>query len=229
MIQKIKYGNSVVRYNLIKSSRRKTSQITVTADGITIRVPQTKSALDIKNMIQEKLPWIFKKQLFFADKKRFVFSTKSALLVLGKRYQIHIIPNSTGKTRLVRNTIEFHILQKNYKTDEIKTQYCTYLEKRAGVLFPKLTREMSQQVGITPTKINVKHLRDRWGSSTQTGEINLNINLMKAPKDVIRYIILHELCHFKIKEHSYHFWNLILQHMPEYKKLEEWLEFNDLR
>ena len=44
---------------------------------------------------------------------------------------------------------------------------------------------------------------------TKQGSINLNINLLKAPEDIIDYIILHELCHFKIKEHSHHYWDYV--------------------
>lgn len=70
MIKKVKYGNSVIQYDLIKTKRRKTSQITVTLDGITVRTPQTKSTVDVKNMIERRLQWIFKKQLEFKDRKK---------------------------------------------------------------------------------------------------------------------------------------------------------------
>ena len=70
MIKKVKYGNSVIQYDLFKSKRRKTSQITVTSDGVTVRTPQTKSTADVKNMIEAKLQWIFKKQLEFKDRKK---------------------------------------------------------------------------------------------------------------------------------------------------------------
>src|SRR5215207_8547712 len=43
------------------------------------------------------------------------------------------------------------------------------------------------------------YLRNRWGSLTKNGVVNLNLNLMKAPEDVIDYVVLHELCHLKIK------------------------------
>lgn len=229
MIKKIKYGNSVIQYTLIKSKRRKTSQITVTSDGVTVRTPQTKTIADVKRIIQERVQWIFKKQLHFAKQKKQVFSIKSTLSVQGKDYKIHIIPNSTEKTRLDGNRIEFHVPKKKHAIKQIKAQYQTYLEKRAKALFPKLVQELARKVGITPAKINIKQLKDRWGSATLSGEINLNSNLMKAPRNVIKYVILHELCHFKIKEHSHHFWNLISKHMPEYEESVKWLEVNGIR
>jgi len=229
MIKKIKYGNSVIQYDLFKSKRRKTSQITVTSDGVTVRTPQTKTTNDVRNMIQERLQWIFKKQLHFAKQKKPVFSIKSTLSVQGKDYKIQIIPNSTEKTRLVGNIIEFHIPQKRHTTKQIQAQYQTYLEKRAKTLFPKLVQELAKKVGVHPTKINIKQLKDRWGSATPNGEINLNSSLMKAPRNVIAYVILHELCHFKIKEHSPRFWNLISKHMPKYQESIKWLEVNGIR
>ena len=229
MIKKAKYGNSVIQYDLIQSKRRKTSQITVTTEGVTVRTPQTKTSDDVKNMIQQRLQWIFKKQLYFAKQKKPAFSTKSLLTIQGKDYKINIIPNSEEKTRLVGNTIEFSIPQKRHKTEHIRAQYQRYLEKRTKTLFPKLTLELARKVGVSPAKINIKVLKDRWGSATPTGEINLNFSLMKAPRNVIKYVILHELCHFKIKEHSPRFWNLIAKHMPEYEESVRWLEVNGIR
>jgi predicted metal-dependent hydrolase len=45
----------------------------------------------------------------------------------------------------------------------------------------------------------------------------------KAPQDVIDYIVLHELCHLKIKGHSHHYWNLVYRYMPNYQDKIEWL------
>jgi predicted metal-dependent hydrolase len=56
------------------------------------------------------------------------------------------------------------------------------------------------------------------------GSINLNVNLLKAPEDIIDYIILHELCHFKIKDHSHHYWDHVCRYMPNYQEKVEWLK-----
>ena len=229
MIKKVKYGNSIIKYDLIQSKRRKTSQITVTPDGVIVRIPQTKTTNDVQNMIQQRVQWIFKKQLDFAKQKKSAFSIKSLLTIQDKNYKIKIIPNSQEKTRIVGNTVEFSIPQKRHTVRQIQAQYQAYLQKRARTLFPKLTQELANKVGVTPTKINIKALKDRWGSATPSGEINLNSSLMKAPRNVIRYVILHELCHFRIKEHSPRFWDLVGKHMPKYQESVKWLEVNGIR
>jgi predicted metal-dependent hydrolase len=75
-------------------------------------------------------------------------------------------------------------------------------------------------------QIIVKYLRNRWGSLAKTGIINLNVNLIKAPEDVIDYIILHELCHLKIMEHSHYYWDLVRKYVPDYQDKEDWLRAN---
>ena len=53
--------------------------------------------------------------------------------------------------------------------------------------------------------------------------------LVKVPEIVIDYLILHELCHLKIKEHSHHFWDLIHKFMSDYQEQVEWLGINGSR
>ena len=53
-----------------------------------------------------------------------------------------------------------------------------------------------------------------------------NLNLIEAPEDVMDYIILHELCHLKIKEHSHHYWDLVRKYVPDYQDKEDWLRAN---
>ncbi|GKS66664.1 hypothetical protein YTPLAS73_02110 [Nitrosarchaeum sp.] len=64
------------------------------------------------------------------------------------------------------------------------------------------------------------------GNSSKTGIITLNNALTKTPPRIIDYVIIHELYHLKIKNHSSRFWNLLYTLMPNYGKHKEWLEIN---
>jgi len=176
MKSKIRYGNSVIQYTIVKSKRRKTSEIRVDENGVEIRTPFYKKDSDVQKIIHDQKHWIYKKQLLFKDRK---------------------------KQR-----------KKLYKT-KLKD---TYLEKR--------TQKLASEIGIKPSKIIIKSLKNRWGSATEKGVVTLNSNLLKAPKDVIDYIIIHELCHLKIKNHSQRYWNLVRKFMPNYQNKIAWLETN---
>ena len=92
--------------------------------------------------------------------------------------------------------------------------------------FQRKINLLSKMMGIKPNKVVIKNLKNRWASITKNNDINLNVNLIKAPPEIIDYIIIHELCHFKIKGHSYNFWNLIRRYFPDYLKFIKWLNIN---
>ena len=99
----------------------------------------------------------------------------------------------------------------------------------AQSIFKRRINHFASKLGVFPRKTVVKDLKSRWGSATKDNVINLNVNLLKAPKDVIDYVILHELCHLKIRNHSHHFWNLVRKFMPNYTEKRHWLEVNSSR
>jgi predicted metal-dependent hydrolase len=96
------------------------------------------------------------------------------------------------------------------------------------VIFVKKVKQFSKLLDVHPMKVMVKNLRNRWGSMTKNGVINLNYMLMKAPLPIIDYIIVHELCHLKIKSHSHKFWLFLSRYVNDYKQKEQWLSENSL-
>jgi predicted metal-dependent hydrolase len=110
--------------------------------------------------------------------------------------------------------------------EEIKKLHENWLRHKAEVIFKEKIILLSKMIGLKPNKVVIKQLRNRWASITKNNEINLNVNLIKAPPEIIDYIIVHELCHFKVKGHSYDFWNLLRRYSPDYPKFIKWLNIN---
>jgi len=87
--------------------------------------------------------------------------------------------------------------------------------------------ETYTQLEVDVPKILIKSgLKSRWASLTRKGSINFNMHFLKAPQDVVDYIILHEICHLKIKGHSHHYWDLVYRYMPNYQDKIDWLSIN---
>jgi predicted metal-dependent hydrolase len=110
--------------------------------------------------------------------------------------------------------------------EEIKKLHEDWLYHKAESMFKEKINILSKMIGIKPNKVVIKNLKNRWASITKNNDINLNVNLIKAPPEIIDYIIIHELCHFKIKGHSYNFWNLLRRYFPDYPKFIKWLNIN---
>ena len=61
------------------------------------------------------------------------------------------------------------------------------------------------------------------------GKISINIELIKAPKECIDYVITHELCHLKEFNHSRAFWDLVGQALPDYADSRKYLRRKGIR
>ncbi|MEI7817012.1 MAG: SprT-like domain-containing protein, partial [Desulfuromonadales bacterium] len=76
---------------------------------------------------------------------------------------------------------------------------------------------MMQKEQIPLPPITLRSMKTRWGSySYKTKRIALNINLIKAPQECLDYVIIHELCHIKVRHHGPDFWQMVGCYMPDY-------------
>lgn len=230
LIGKVRYGKSTIQYSIIKTSRRKTSQIVVDRDHVVVRTPKSKTAKQIQNLMKEKAQWIYKKKLEYRKIKPSIEKPKytegSFLPYLGKNYILRI--KKTRKKDFVKLSNAEIIINTSKKLSKKSIQqiYEQWLMKQAEKIIPNRLEKLSKKIGVKPSSNSIKILKDRWGSRTVKGKINLNVNLLKAPKDVIDYIIIHELCHLKINNHSFRYWNLVRKFMPNYKIRVDWLNQN---
>lgn len=254
--QIFRYGNKIVNYTLIKSKRRKTSEIIVDKNSnIILRVPFEKTNSEIEQILNDKIKWAIIKQKEYQNEARDIikptYENNSTLPYLGRNFELRIeyLDNNnnnnneqTERINFIDNKFIVHISEISNKShldinkitrttihiEKISRLYNDWLLSEANKLFIEKVNEYKKLVDAIPNKIVIKLLRNRWGSLTKEGNIHLNFNLLKAPEDVIEYIIIHELCHLKIKGHSYQFWDYLRQFIPDYQTKIKWLERNSV-
>ncbi len=90
------------------------------------------------------------------------------------------------------------------------------------ILLP-LAEAQIQRSGLRPEKIRSRYMRSQWGSCTSKNNICLNSCLIYLPDNLINYVIIHELCHLKLLNHSPSFWRLVAKYSPEYLSLRKQL------
>ncbi len=158
------------------------------------------------------------------------FDNNSTLPYLGKIYDLNV----TYDKDVLEERIEFYNNiftvylnnEENKSNEKIKSIYEEWLVSQANQMFQDKVCQSSKIVDVRPKRVVIKNLKNRWGSVTKNKTVNLNVNLMKAPEDIIDYIIIHELCHFKVKGHSYLFWDYLKQFVPDYIQKINWLRKN---
>jgi len=86
-------------------------------------------------------------------------------------------------------------------------------------LRPWLLREAAL-VGVTPTSVRVRLQRTRWGSCSSAGGISLNAGLLFLAPELVRYLLIHELSHMHVLNHSRRFWRAVERHEPDWRELD---------
>lgn len=79
-------------------------------------------------------------------------------------------------------------------------------------------RRWSPVVGASPTRIQIRNQRTRWGSCSTTGTLSLNLQLMRLPEWVRDYVVVHELAHLAHPNHGSEFWALVACAYPRFRE-----------
>jgi predicted metal-dependent hydrolase len=111
-------------------------------------------------------------------------------------------------------------------------------QKKGEAIFTRWYKEMafkviservalySQKYNFSPKQVKISSAKTRWGSCSPDGTLNFTWRLVMSPLDVIDYVVVHELAHLRIKNHSRKFWSVVEAIYPEYKKQRKWLRDN---
>lgn len=90
-----------------------------------------------------------------------------------------------------------------------------------------LAARYSRKTGLQPKNVRVKEQKHIWGSLSKDGIINVNWHLIFAPKQILEYVIAHEVCHLKYRNHSKKFWELLGSVFPYWRDCKALLEKNE--
>ncbi|HEY6548373.1 MAG TPA: M48 family metallopeptidase [Vicinamibacteria bacterium] len=93
----------------------------------------------------------------------------------------------------------------------------------ARELVSTLAREESERIGVEYRRIRIGGQRTLWGSCSPRGTLSFNWRLVLAPLEVLDYVVVHELCHLHVPNHSRRFWALVERHRPQWREQRDWL------
>ncbi len=94
---------------------------------------------------------------------------------------------------------------------------------RARRLVSELAEEEAGSIGVSYRRIRIGAQRTLWGSCSGRGTLSFNWRLVLAPPDVVDYVVVHELFHLRVANHSRAFWTLLERHRPQWRCQRAWL------
>jgi len=112
------------------------------------------------------------------------------------------------------------------KPEKIKSLLFDWYRIRAREVFNHRLNEVIAQTLWVKEKppVRLLSMQTQWGSCSPKGQLTLNLHLVKAPRECIDYVLLHELCHLAEHNHSEKFYRLMKQVMPHWEKVKERLD-----
>ena len=223
---KIIYDNNVLEFQIIRTQRRrKTNEILIEYGNVSVRTSTSSSLKEIESLVSKKAKWIFQKikeqDNPDASIKIPLYQNNSTLPYLGKNYGLRIIGHNSNLLSFSNDGFIIYTNRRN-----VKRIYEQWFTNMAYPIISPIIAKYSKLLNVSPTKILLKKLKSRWGSATYRNIINLNIHLLKAPMDVIEYVVLHELSHLIERNHSKRFWKIVSDNMSDYKIKIRWLKVN---
>lgn len=145
---------------------------------------------------------------------------------LGKQYLLKVIeaPSEVQDVKLFRGKLEVTVRQKS--ADKVQSLLDAWYRSRAREIFARRLDAMLEQALWTKEHppLRILTMQTQWGSCSPNGRLTLNPYLVKAPRECIDYVILHELCHIAEHNHSERFYRLMSQVMPQWEKTKERLD-----
>ena len=237
-MNQLKIGNNIVDYKLRESKRAKRLIIKIKNGGVEVVVPVKTRKSRIEDFIYRNSSWIFKKlnevkethnklnlkiPSNIADGERF--------LIMGEEFHVKIIKTNVKKIRIELGETLGILIPKDkiLKEIDIALVLKKWLKSKLQNICNDILVVYEKKANIKAKKIIVKEHKSIWGSCTRLGTININWYLVFAPKNILEYVIAHEVCHLIHPNHSKDYWKLLENIFPQLGTCKSWLKNKENR
>lgn len=226
------YGRKTIYFSLLYCDR-KTMEIAVHPDStITVKAPRCSDITLVEKKVIKRARWILRQLNYF---KQFNPKTPNRCYVngethmyLGKQYRLKIAGGAENSVKLSHGF--FHITCRSEPTPSTaKKLLDRWYSEKAQLQFSQSMDRCWQKLGglnIDRPKLSIRRMKKRWGSLSDKGTVTLNTDLVRAPKECIDYVVMHELCHLQYHDHSPEFYNLLDSVIPDWEKIKHKLELS---
>jgi predicted metal-dependent hydrolase len=153
---------------------------------------------------------------------------RNTILYRGKPTRLRLTTDPTLKSRAIaefRGKFVQIRVPTNVKRIP-KNTISAWLTSEARILITQRVAQLSTIYRLHPKQISIRNQRTRWGSCSSSRNLSFNWRLVMVPAEVMDYVIIHELCHMDVPNHSTRFWTLVATRCPGFKKYRLWLKHN---
>jgi predicted metal-dependent hydrolase len=234
-------GGVAVAYEF-KRGKRRTIGFSVGPDGLTVSAPKWVPLYEIDKAVLEKQGWIIKKlqetrarhdrlesaRIEWKDGATLPFLGEQVIVVLDPRHAFGGVGaelKSSAQALPGVTQLTLHVgLPQAATPEQIKDAVQAWLMRQAKRLFTERLNHFAPTLNVQWTRLSLSSADTRWGSASADGSIRLNWRLIHFKQSVIDYVVVHELSHLRVMDHSPRFWDTVRAVVPDYAALRSQLK-----
>lgn len=225
----VQFGTTPIFYDVLFSDR-KTLSVHIDPDSsIVVDVPHGTAYHAIEDFVLRQGAWILRHLRELQQyphpsavlPRRYV--SGESYRYLGRQYRLKVVQDSVERVVLSRGWITVGLAD-THDPSRVRALLSAWYRRHAERVFAERLDACYLKVtplGIARPRLSIRAMKRRWGSCSPAGTLTLNLKLIQAPRNLIDYVIIHELCHLKELNHSRRFWRLLRQVLPDWERLRE--------
>ena len=220
----VRYSDTTIDFEVRRSRRRKKgASLKITDDGLRVLVPWRATRDQVRRMVLESSAWIQKNLAERQQRPRLRFVTGETLPYVGRDLTLHIDPSGAEATKVHLEDGRLHVSTPTHLPEAerhsgilraVKAWYSARAVERLAQLvddwWPRLGRGKKAHIMIGDQ-------RTRWASCAADGTLRFSWRVITLQPDLIDYIVVHELAHLTMRNHSPAFWAVVAQVVPDAK------------
>ncbi len=223
--QALTYGDKVIPFRVVCDPSR-TSRIAIHVDpdgSVIVDAPTDAPDESIHRAVRKRARWIVRHVEDAENRSRHVqpreYVSGEQVLYLGRQYVLKVIQSERANrsVKLVAGRLEVRTEDTTPKA--VKARLRAWFRYHARDYFHRRIGDISAGLPWvnTPPPLQLLEMKRQWGSCSTSGQIILNPHLVKAPRAAVDYVIIHELVHLKVHDHSPEFTALLDRHVPGWR------------
>ncbi len=230
-------GNATVGYRF-QRARRRTIGFAIGPDGLVVRAPRWTPLYEVEAALQEKADWIVRKLQEMRERQarqdgtRLEWRDGATLPFLGEPVVVQLDPAHAFLESGAQLSPAAPNGHKSLKVGlplaaephQMRDAVQAWLMRQARDNFQQRLNHFAPQLQVQWKKLSLSSAHTRWGSAKVDGSIRLNWRLIHFAQDVIDYVVVHELSHLRVMNHSPQFWETVRSVVPDYGNLRKQLK-----
>jgi predicted metal-dependent hydrolase len=231
--QSIAYGEERINFQVCVVSDRPKRKVAIHVhpDGsVQVDTPEGVANGEVREAVRKRARWVLKHVTEARRQREHVlprqYVSGESHFYLGRRHvlKVSIDANEKAGVKLVRGRLEVQCPKDN--PGMIKDLLWAWYRKRSMEFIQRRLNTHTDGISwlSAPPPWKLASMQKQWGSCSPKGALSLNAHLVKAPRECVDYVLLHELCHLKERNHSDRFYQLLERQMPEWRSVKAKLD-----